>query len=90
MIWREQKLSFIDKGLEIEFSNSEILDSIIQHWPMNLRQRCYVCVNGHLVGRMNDGLLVYLGTIPLDQMFSLRDSSKSSVDDFDDFLSGFN
>jgi superfamily II DNA or RNA helicase len=89
LVWRDNKLSFIDKGLEIDFSNSETLEKIIQQWPMNLRQRCYACVNGHLVGRMKDGHVVYLGTVQLDQFLSLRDSSKSSVDDFDDFLSGF-
>ena len=89
LIWRDHKLSFIDKGLEIDFSNSEKLEKIIQQWPINLRQRCYACVNGHLVGRMKDGHVVYLGSIQLDEFLSLRDSSKSSVDDFDDFLSGF-
>jgi superfamily II DNA or RNA helicase len=90
LIWRDHKLSFIDKGLEIDFSNSEKLEKIIQQWPMNLRQRCYACVNGHLVGRMKDGHVVYLGSIQLDEFLSLRDSSKSSVDNFDDFLDGFN
>jgi superfamily II DNA or RNA helicase len=90
LIWRDNKLSFIDKGLEIDFSNSEKLEKIIQQWPMNLRQRCYACVNGHLVGRMKDGHVVYLGSVHLDEFLSLRDSSKSAVDSFDDFLDGFN
>jgi len=90
LIWREHRLSFIDKGLEIDFSNSDMLEKIIRQWPLNLRQRCYACVNGHLVGRMKDGHVVFLGKISVDQILSLRDSSKSSVDDFDDFLSGFN
>ena len=53
-------------------------------------QRCYACVNGHLVGRMKDSHVVYLGSVHLDDFLSLRDSSKSAVDSFDDFLDGFN
>ena len=90
LVWRDGKLSFIDKGLEIDLTISEKFEKIIEQWPMNLKQRCYACVNGHLVGRKKDGHVVYLGSVQLDEILSLRDSSKSAVDSFDDFLDGFN